>query len=619
MGTAQRILDHLKNFDLKDEGRGQYRSNSPLRPGSNSHAFTLVIDDEEHGAFDDKARDLSGSLYELADLLSIPKGDERTAIETSKRPYRDMTDYAEAHGIPAEALRKAGWSEVVRNNRPALSFRTNSGTRYRYLDNQKPYYDHDAGTKKCWYGLRRAVEIARKTNSPLIICNGEISTVVAQHYDLPACAITSGEGKIPDHLLTELKSTWDGEIWIGFDCDDTGRKAAEKVRKQIPDARIIDYNLTDGGDLADFCRLYGRDAHAELQKRTVALESRESGISVKDLNHNLSELIRLRKEGSSGGEMDAIISALKKEIHHYERQSQKVEIVTMANLISANSAAVTEAIKNPVEVRGFHSHLPTFDKLIGGFVPSRLHILYGATNMGKSTLAASFASSLIKQAPGLIIPTETPPGSWMNKVVASLTSIPSDRIDEGRLSTQEFNQVMDSYDEIGEKVGGFIKSGSPTVAMVRSAIEEAIDELGIQWVIIDSLSKMKVPGVTDIYETTRIVADGLQDIVYDLGIMIFATCQTGRNAKNRRNKMPQLEDALGAGTVEQNADVVLSIYRHAYYVKLGTAKPDPAFGDHTAMIRILKHRWKNAGDKFVMLHCVEGAGFYEETDAEYGF
>lgn len=297
--TGAAVLAVLRDYDLKAEHSGAYRANSPFRPGSNSHALSLVIKpDGEHGAWHDHVSGESGSLYDLASRLNIPIG-KAEAASSSKRAYSGIADYAAEHGITAEVLAAAGWEETTHHGRPALRFTTATGARYRYLDNAKPTYQSPAGYQACWYGLTRAIALAQQTQSPLVLCNGEMSTVVAQHYGLPAaCATGSGEKCLSDKLLAELRLLWDGPIVIALDSDTKGRLAAPKLESQLRaagyPARAVDLGGSFGFDLADYCHLHGEHAVRLLAQPSRTGESDGSELRAASQRFQLYPLHELR-------------------------------------------------------------------------------------------------------------------------------------------------------------------------------------------------------------------------------------------------------------------------------------------------------------------------------------
>lgn len=276
MSTADKVLTALGAYKLKSHGQNKYRCNSPLRSGSDSHAFSLTIDGPEHGAWKDFPSGETGTLYDLAGKLGIDLP-ERAPVQSTKRKYNGLDDYAKAHGAPVEAFQKAGWRDGTHNNRPCLIYPTENGDRYRFLDAQGSTYINNPGYKSCWYGMKHAPNLAKMQDMPLIICNGEASTVTAQYHGLPAIATTAGEGRLPDNLLAELQARWAGDIWIALDCDEPGRKAATAIHEQLPDALVIDLGLDTGGDLADFCMLHGGQAKSQLFK--LAGEAQEDLIT----------------------------------------------------------------------------------------------------------------------------------------------------------------------------------------------------------------------------------------------------------------------------------------------------------------------------------------------------
>lgn len=265
MSTAQKVLQAL-NLEINETG--QYRCNSPFRSGSDSKSFSLIIDDDEHGAWQDFAGNAKGTLYQLADYLGI---ETAVRIDTSKRAYKDHHDYATQKGLQWSVFEKAGWTTTKKNRRPAMAISTDNGTRYRFLDYQDSMtYISDTGFKSCWYKLREAVQMARAANLPLVYTNGEASVVVAQHYGIPAITMAGGgERVLPASLLDELHNWWSsGQIIIALDCDNQGRNATTDLLAQFKaahmNAHAIDMRLGKGGDLADYCNLYQAGTMQEI-------------------------------------------------------------------------------------------------------------------------------------------------------------------------------------------------------------------------------------------------------------------------------------------------------------------------------------------------------------------
>ncbi|MBN1217428.1 MAG: hypothetical protein JXM69_00750 [Anaerolineae bacterium] len=211
--------------------------------------------------------DFKAALEMLAEKANVNLNGHEP--KTSKRPYGNLADYAQAHGVTAEVFKSSGWSETTHAGRPALVIKTDTGPRWRFVDGNDPTYIHGRGYRRCWYRLKEAVALAK---DHLIICNGEASAIVGQHYGLAAVCLTSGSEKptIPTGLLKELQAAYTGPILVALDCDQAGRTKAPKLAQFLAQAgyraRAVDLALGNNGqDLADFCKLHGQEAAAKLQ------------------------------------------------------------------------------------------------------------------------------------------------------------------------------------------------------------------------------------------------------------------------------------------------------------------------------------------------------------------
>lgn len=275
-------------------GQSVYRKvNNPLKPGSDSKAFSLTIErsgDKYTGAYFYHVDQSKGSLLELWELLggvstspsptkahrsaskrletTKPTQSTQSAPNVAKPVYTTLEEYARGHGVDSKYFIEAGWRETNRGGRKALVYPTRNGERFRFLDGKEPKYIHNTGYKNCWYRLEEALVLARAKRKPLVICNGEASTIVAQAFGIPATAPTGGEKpKLPEALLQELLDVYPTRqkekitILVALDCDDTGRASAIPLALQLEkagyEARALDLGLElNHGDLADYLQRF---------------------------------------------------------------------------------------------------------------------------------------------------------------------------------------------------------------------------------------------------------------------------------------------------------------------------------------------------------------------------
>lgn len=279
MSTADNVIAALAAYDLKKHGNNRYRCRSPFHTNDGSPAFSLIIHDNEHGAWKDFITEEGGSLYDLAERLGVEI--VQNGYKSPSTPeYTNLDDYARAHGVERKVFEDFFWSDTTRYGKPALAFKTRSGTRHRMLKGDNKFLN-PTDFKACWYGLN---ELLRKKldDLPLMVyVNGEPSVVVGQHFNVPAFTVAGGgEREIPSNLMNDLKG-WLGdvkvEIIVALDCDVKGLKAAHQLVKQFQkegfESRAVDLSLWDKGDLADYCKLHKENSVSVIYDLPLVTET----------------------------------------------------------------------------------------------------------------------------------------------------------------------------------------------------------------------------------------------------------------------------------------------------------------------------------------------------------
>lgn len=613
MSTADKVLKHLESFELKGRA-GQYTSNSPLRPGSNSHGFSVKIIDDEHGAWTDFPTGEKGSLYELAERLGI-ETPKREKVENTKRAYTTLADYADVKGVPEKAFIDAGWQpHTYFDGRPCFKYSTAGGERYRFSDGNKPTFCSVKGYQSNWYGLQRAVLLAGK--QPLILCNGEPSTIVAQYWGLPAFCMPSGETQgVTPELLTHLKEKWKGSIIIALDCDVSGQEGALKFAEAFKGASIpysiVDLMLTTHGDLADFCKLHHETLKADFDKLPRIqphIPRDDKPADVTDLVKAARELVNIRK-GESGDDQDEALDRLQAEINRLRKN--KGSVITFGQVSNEYKDWVKDNLTHPGVVQGFKTGMPKFDELVGGLDKGMMYGLLAETGMGKTTLIATITSNLANQAKGLVIPTESRSIDWFNQLVAYRTQIPKHLMRQGRLEPAQAAKVFSTAALLEEQMCSVIECQNPDVQFIIDEAKRAQDELGIQWIVLDCLSNVKASGSDGIFNTVSEAADCAQELAR-MGLAVLFTSQVGRSLEGRDSRMPTLHDGKGSGRIEENADVMFGLYNHDTLVKRGVKQPMVEFPAGTIAVRCLKHRQLGEVEgKLIQLKFKGGIGCYD--------
>lgn len=279
-----------------------------------------------------------------------------------------------------------------------------------------------------------------------------------------------------------------------------------------------------------------------------------------------------------------------------------------------------EWANNPADIRGLSSGIDGLDRILGGLTPG-VYAIGGATSMGKSTLVAFITRMMASQGPGLLIPTETPGKTMLHKMAGDMAGIPFKDLRSGRYSSEVAGRISQAYDELRKVAHNMriMDSSHPTLSAIHA---EILRMPNCQWVVIDSGSKLSSAvksGDMRLLDAVNQVSAFSQDLAR-MGLPVIVTWQFGRNAKDRGIKVPQLNDFKESGSIEEDADVCLGIYRHDYYLKRGMVEPRDddriKFPPGTAKLLLLKDRAGADGDEAITLHFKAGRGFFENVNVE---
>lgn len=271
-----------------------------------------------------------------------------------------------------------------------------------------------------------------------------------------------------------------------------------------------------------------------------------------------------------------------------------------------------EAVASPALIRGLTFGLPRIDTAVGGLRPGQLVMILGNTNQGKSTFATTGAAHMMTEEPGIIGSTESQPKAWLNKLVAVLTKISFDRIISGFVTSEQAEEIRETYNYIMTSGSRIIDDGSPSPETIGAHFRRGKSKKKFGWILIDSATKMSAPGITDVYYRYLYIADGLQNLARELQVPIVITSQVKPEVTRRENKLPVSEDVMGGAPLANNADVIISLLNHQYYVDRGMAKPHPQLIAGVVLAQIVKHRWRPADRRAgALLQFLGGAGFYE--------
>jgi replicative DNA helicase len=263
-----------------------------------------------------------------------------------------------------------------------------------------------------------------------------------------------------------------------------------------------------------------------------------------------------------------------------------------ANALTEAIDMAAAAYQRDGGLSGISCGLKDIDAKMGGLQRSDLIVLAGRPAMGKTALATNIAYHVAKnyrtehRADGSVavldggvvafFSLEMSAEQLATRIISEQTAIPSDKIRRGKITEEEFGRIVEVSRELQSLPLYIDATGGLTVAQVAARARRLKRQRGLGLVVIDYLQLLS--GSTRRAAEGRVqevseITTSLKTLAKELNVPVLALSQLSRQVENRDDKRPQLADLRESGSIEQDADVVLFIYREEYY--LGRKEPQP--------------------------------------------
>jgi len=275
------------------------------------------------------------------------------------------------------------------------------------------------------------------------------------------------------------------------------------------------------------------------------------------------------------------------ELFSVSDQSLKQDIVSIESILTESFDRMEELHRNKGALRGVRTGYRDLDTMTAGLQRSDLIILASRPAMGKTTLVTNLAYNIATTAkqPVLFFSLEMSKEQLVDRMLADASGVDAWNIRTGNLSDDDFSKLSEAMGELAEAQIFIDDTPGLSVLEMRTKARRANHEQPLGLVIVDYLQLMQGSGrdngnrVQEVGEISR----GLKLIARELNVPVIALSQLSRSVESRSPQIPQLADLRESGSIEQDADIVMFIYREAYY------NPETERENITDLI-IAKHR-----------------------------
>ena len=265
--------------------------------------------------------------------------------------------------------------------------------------------------------------------------------------------------------------------------------------------------------------------------------------------------------------------------------------MTLRDSVNTALEIAEKAYQNKGSVTGVTTGLVDMDKKLGGLHNSDLLILAGRPSMGKTALAVNIGFNAAKKyaetggkegARVGFYSLEMSSDQLATRILSDQSGISGDAIKKGNIKQDEFRQFVAAAQTLSQVPFYIDDTPALSISAVRTRARRLKRQHGLDLLIVDYLQLLRGTGsrqseqnrVLEVSEITR----GLKAIAKELEIPVLALSQLSRQVENREDKRPLLSDLRESGSIEQDADVVMFVYREEYY--LSRSEPDPGTEKH---------------------------------------
>ena len=318
---------------------------------------------------------------------------------------------------------------------------------------------------------------------------------------------------------------------------------------------------------------------------TINLTDRAKLIEGLYLERKLLDILKNAKEDltkNKSEEAKERVEKLEKALFDLteEAEREKGGFATLSNLIDFSIAHIKKA-KEMGGIRGIPSAFSEVDSLISGFQKSDLVIVAGRPSMGKTSFAIGVAINAAqfvmeqtakkKEEPGVVavFSLEMASEQLATRILSVFSGVNSGRLLSGDVYSEEIKELVKTAETFKNLPIYIDDTPAITISTLRTRARRLKKQSGLKMIVVDYLQLLRASSsknenrVQEVSEITQ----GLKAIAKELNVPVIALSQLSRNVESREDKRPQLQDLRESGSIEQDADIVMFLYREEYYLE----------------------------------------------------
>ncbi len=298
-----------------------------------------------------------------------------------------------------------------------------------------------------------------------------------------------------------------------------------------------------------------------------------------------SEIVSMSYENE---ETDIVLDNAQKLIFNIASQKDTSDLVPIQDLVVSSYEQIEYRYNNKDDLVGIDTGFYDLNALTSGFQKSDLIILAARPSMGKTAFALNLAQNVALKAKKAvaIFSLEMPKQQLVKRMLCSEAEVDTQRITSGHMQAKDWEKLMDAMTKFADAKIYIDDTSGVTATDIKAKCRRLmIEEKDLGLIVIDYLQLMEGGGnPNDRNQQISAISRSLKSLARELDVPIIALSQLSRGVEARNDKRPMLSDLRDSGAIEQDADIVMFIYRDEYYNK------DNVENKGKAEIIIAKHR-----------------------------
>jgi replicative DNA helicase len=284
-------------------------------------------------------------------------------------------------------------------------------------------------------------------------------------------------------------------------------------------------------------------------------------------------------------EISSLLDQSEQLIFKVSQKHLKENFIPIKDVLAESFDRIDELHKDKSSIRGVPTGFKDLDNILAGLQPSDLVILAARPSMGKTSLALNIAQSVATHEgiPVAVFSLEMSKEQLVDRLICNEAGLDSWKLRTGNLDDDDFPKIGQAMATLSEAPLYIDDSSGLNVLEMRTKARRLQAEHGLGLIVVDYIQLIQGNNQANRVEEVSEISRSLKGLARELNVPVMALSQLSRAVENRPSRIPQLADLRESGSIEQDADVVVFIYREDYYEQNSERK-------NMADILIRKHR-----------------------------